>query len=231
MLMAFANVDGSFTVALYLPLEGDCSFASLSSESDLAALFERAFPDALHHMPQLTHEFFERPTTNLGTVRCRPWVVDGAVALLGDAAHALVPFYGQGANFGFEDCAALDACLDETGDDWSAALARYDGRRRADGDIMAALAVAHLDHLQHAIDSENARRRQDVEQRLHELHPDAFMPLYSMIAFTTLSYAEAVRRHQSQRPVVDRVLSLCAGSARTDDVDAVIHAVLAEQGA
>lgn len=228
MLMAFANIDGSFTVALYLPRDGERSFAALSSEADLAALFEESFPDALHHMPRLTDEFFTRPTATLGTVRCRPWVAGGAVALLGDAAHALVPFYGQGANFGFEDCAVLDRCLADAGDDWDAALARYDAGRRPDGEIIADLAVAHLEHLQQAIDSTERRRRQDVEQRMHELFPDAFTPLYSMIAFTTLSYAEASRRHRLQQPAVDRVLSLCAHDPGTD-VDAAIHAVLAEQ--
>ena len=230
MLMAFANIDGSFTVALHLPLEGESSFATLSSEGDLAALFARAFPDALHHMPQLATQFFTRPTTYLGTVRCHPWVADGVV-LVGDAAHAIVPFYGQGANFGFEDCVCLDDCLADAGPDWHAALARYNALRLPEGEVIADLAIAHLARLQQANESDADRRRQEVERRLHELFPDRFSPLYSMIAFTTLPYTEAVRRHARQQLLVERVLSLCASDAGAIDIDGAIQSVLEGQGA
>lgn len=231
MLMAFANIDGSFTVALHLPLEGECSFSTLSSEADLAALFARAFPDALHHMPQLATHFFTRPTAYLGTVRCRPWVAGDAVVLVGDAAHAVVPFYGQGANFGFEDCACLDDCLAGARSDWHAALARYNEQRLPEGEIIADLAIAHLEHLQQANEPDAYRRRQEIERRMHERCPDRFTPLYTMVAFTTLSYTEAVRRHALQQPLVERVLSLCANRSRAVDVDGAIHAVFEGRGA
>lgn len=208
MLIGFPNVDGSFTLALHLPFEGDPSFASVRDEAALRRLFEASFPDVLPRLPDLPERFFGIPETSMVTVCCAPWVRNGRVALVGDAAHAIVPSYGQGANCGFEDCAVLDRCLDATGGDWRAALERYERCRKPNADAIADLSLEHFRELQHLVADPRFLLRKAVERRINELFPDRYQPLYSMISFTDLSYVEALEIERCQRELVDRIVEI-----------------------
>ena len=222
MLIGFANLDGSFTLALHLPFEGEPSFASIRSGDDLRALFRRDFPDVLPLLRDLEHDFFAHPVSSMVTIRCSPWTVDGKVALIGDAAHAIVPSYGQGANCGFEDCSVLHDCLESSGGGWEAALAEFEGRRKAEAEAIADLALEHFEELQERLGDAEFLLRKRIELRIAELHPDRYASLYSMISFTGLSYVEARRKDLEQRAIVDRILA-------TPDIERALEAGQADQ--
>jgi len=224
MLIGFPNLDGSFTLALHLPYEGEPSFASVRGEPDLLAMFSRSFPDALAHIPNLVGDFFSRPVSSMLTVRCFPWI-RGHVALLGDAAHAIVPSYGQGANAGFEDCAVLDDSLERHGGDWDAALTDYQRKRKPNADVIADLALRHFHELCDQVGDPRFLLRKAVERRLDDLYPGRFTPLYSLVSFTGLSYMEALERSREQEGIVDRILEVAdlAENFAQGTVDTVIR--------
>jgi kynurenine 3-monooxygenase len=204
---AFPNRDKSFTCPLLLPYHGDDSYESLSTEGEVASLFSRLFPEALALIPDLARQFFARPPDSLLTIRCDPWSYGDKTLLLGDSAHAILPSYGQGANAAFEDCAALDQCLDECGAEWGAAFKEFEQRRRPSMDAMADLCVEHFRELSELIGDAAFRDRRAMERRIHELYPDLYEPLYSMVTFGSKSYAEAVRIERRQRAALDRLVS------------------------
>ncbi len=210
MLIGFANFDGSATLALHLPFEGEVSFASIRSEADLLALFARSFPDTLGRIPNLAGDFFGRPVSSMVTIRCNPWM-RGRVALIGDAAHAVVPSYGQGANCGFEDCAVLDACLDRHDGEWEPAVAAFERERKPNADAIADLSLQHFAEIRDRVGDRRFLLRKAVERRLEHLYPDRCRPLYSLVSFTTLTYVEALRRARFQDALVERILE--AGGA------------------
>ncbi|HZF12854.1 MAG TPA: NAD(P)/FAD-dependent oxidoreductase [Thermoanaerobaculia bacterium] len=225
MLIGFANFDGSTTLALHLPYEGsEPSFASIRSESDLLGLFARSFPDALPLLPQLVGNYFGRPVSSMLTVRCFPWV-RGKVALIGDAAHAIVPSYGQGANAGFEDCAVLDAALDRHAGDWEKALADYQRERKPNADLIAGLSLQHFSEIRDRLNDPRFLIRKAVERRLDEIYPGRFTSLYSLISFTGMSYVEALARTAKQEAIVDRILTVddLAERFAQGTMDAVLH--------
>jgi kynurenine 3-monooxygenase len=206
MLIGFANLDGSTTLALHLPFEGEPSFSSIRSEKDLLSLFTRSFPDTLDRIPNLTGDFFGRPVSSMVTIRCRPWV-RGRVALIGDAAHAIVPSYGQGANCGFEDCATLDACLERHGGDWERALAAFERERKPNSDAAADLSLQHFDEIRNRVGDRLFLMRKAIERRLELLYPDRCRSLYSLVSFTQVSYVEALRLARTQDLLVDGILA------------------------
>ncbi len=203
MMMAMANVDGSFTVTLYLSHEGPNSFAHLSSSADVQRFFQSTFPDAVALLPTLTTDFFAHPTGSLLTVRSWPWHA-GRIVLVGDACHAVVPFYGQGANAAFEDCLALAECLGQEGDA-SKAFATYAARRKPNVDALADLALTNFVEMRDHVASPAFRAKKRLERILHSLFPKWFVPLYPMISFSRIPYAEAAARAQRQDRVVHRV--------------------------
>ncbi|HXC06896.1 MAG TPA: NAD(P)/FAD-dependent oxidoreductase, partial [Bacteroidia bacterium] len=144
MMIALPNFDGSFTVTMFLPFEGEKSFSALKTKEQVQHFFETEFPDALDLMPGLLNDFFENPTSSLVTVKCWPWTFDNKLALIGDAAHAIVPFYGQGMNCGFEDCVVLDKLVGKHQENWPAILSEYQSLRKPDGDAIADLAIANF---------------------------------------------------------------------------------------
>ena len=208
MLIGFANRDGSFTLALHLPFEGETSFESIPDDASLVGLFERDFPDALPLLPDLVRDFHAHPTTPMVTVRCSPWSYQGHTLLMGDATHAIVPSYGQGVNCGFESCAALRRCLEEADGDWSEAFRAFEEQRRPEAEAIADLALEHFEELQVLVRDEDFLLRKRLERRIEELHPTTFSPLYSMISFTDMPYTEARRRDREQRPQVDALLAM-----------------------
>ena len=202
MMMAMANVDGSFTVTLYLGFEGPESFHWLRTPEEVSRFFARTFPDAVPLLPGLQQDFFANPTGSLVTIRTRPWHHEGAVALLGDAAHAIVPFFGQGANAAFEDCLALSSALTRYSGDCARAFPAYEADRRPNADAIADLAIANFQEMRDKVASPFFRLEKRAEVLLHRLFPDWFVPLYTMISFSRIPYAEARNRAARQRRAI-----------------------------
>lgn len=208
MLIGFPNRDGSFTLSLHLPFDGVVSFATIETPRDLVALFESSFPDVVPLVPNLIEDFFSRAETTMVTVRCAPWVWDDKVALVGDAAHAIVPSYGQGANCGFEDCSVLADCVRESKGDWRWALAEYQRRRKPNADAIAELALDHFHELRDLLGTPEFLLRKEIERWLEAAHPERYRSLYSLISFTQAPYAEALKLDKRQRGLVDRLMTI-----------------------
>ncbi|MEA2695144.1 MAG: kynurenine 3-monooxygenase [Acidobacteriota bacterium] len=229
MLIGFPNLDRSFTFSLHMPYTGEPSFASIRTREDLLALFRSAFPDALPLMPTLVEDFFGRPEAAMVTIRCLPWTFRDRVALIGDSAHAIVPSYGQGANSGFEDCSVLYDCLRASGT-WLAAFEEYEKQRLPNAEAIADLALEHFSELRDKVGDPEFLLRKEIERRINERYPDRYTPLYSLISFTNLPYAEAMRQDREQRSLVDRVLALPRIRERleSDEVWDLIDRLMAE---
>jgi kynurenine 3-monooxygenase len=202
MMMAMANLDASFTVTLYLAMEGDNSFRLLADRPAVHRFFEREFPDALPLMPTLLDDFLANPTGSMVTVRTYPWSVGGTAVLAGDAAHAIVPFYGQGANAGFEDCLTLVEEVARASGDLATAFVRYQAARKPNTDAIAELAIANFYEMRDHVASAAFLWKKRLEQLLHRLFPRWFVPLYPMISFSLIPYAEARARARSQARAV-----------------------------
>jgi kynurenine 3-monooxygenase len=198
MMIALPNPDRSFTCTLFWPNGGTSSFASLSSPAAIERHFRTHYPDVPPLAPNLVDDYQQNPVGRLGTVRCAPWQVDGRVALLGDAAHAIVPFYGQGANCAFEDCVELDRCLDETGDDWAAALPLFERRRRDNVEAIAQMALANFVEMRDKVASPVFRLGKRVEHALERALPGRYVSRYELVSFTTTPYAQVRRRVRRQ---------------------------------
>lgn len=191
MMIALPNPGGNFTCTLFLPWEGPLSFDSLKTPGDVQAFFNRDFGDAVPMMPDLTKDFFENPTGGLATFRCYPWV-KGKAALLGDSAHGVVPFYGQGMNCCFEDCIVLDEFIGEFNGDWPKVLDAYQKSRKPNADAIASLAVQNFMEMRDLVGTESFRHRKHVEHELTELYPDLFKSQYELVTFHTTPYSFAL---------------------------------------
>lgn len=216
MMIALPNPDGSFTVTLFLPFSGETGFEAMPDGPSVRRYFENWFPDTLPLMPELETEYFANPTSSLGTIKCYPWSAYGKTVLIGDAAHAVVPFYGQGMNCSFEDCRIFDACLDEFGDDWDRLLPDFQARRKPNADAIADLAVENFYEMRdHVADPVFIRKRQ-LETRLEARFPDYFSK-YSLVTFREdVPYALARELGNAQ----DRILmELCAIDCSLDTLD------------
>jgi kynurenine 3-monooxygenase len=206
MLIGFPNRSGHVTLSLLLPLSGPDSYASLRNESELQHFFRQNFDDVADLIPNLAQQFFEKAANSLLTIRCDPWTLGPHTLLIGDAAHAVLPSYGQGANAAFEDCAVLDRCLAEHAPDFPAAFRAFEAARRPSLDVMAALAVEHFSELCDLIADPKFLKRKAIEQRLHDLYPSLYRSLYSMVTFSTMPYAEALEIEFRQRALLDGLL-------------------------
>lgn len=207
MLIALPNADGSFTCTLFLPFEGEVSFEHLHNQADVKAFFQRYFPDALALMPTLETDFFANPTSSLITLQCSPWQWQNRMLLLGDAAHAIVPFYGQGMNAGFEDCTILDAMHDEYGGDWSKMIRDFAIRRKPDGDAIAELALRNFIEMRDLVADPMFLLRKKIAAALHEKHP-SFLPSYSLVTFSNTPYSAAIAEDDRQNAFFQKVLAL-----------------------
>ncbi|SCG65378.1 FAD-dependent oxidoreductase [Micromonospora halophytica] len=210
MMIALPNPDRSFTCTLFWPTHGTASFASLGSPAAIERHFATHYPDLLPLAPNLVDDYRHNPIGVLGTVRCAPWQVDGRVGLIGDAAHAIVPFYGQGANCAFEDVVELDRCLDDTGDDWSAALPLYQRRRQENAEAIARMALANFVEMRDRVASPVFQARKRIEHALERALPGRYVSQYELVSFSTTPYAEVRRRVRRQYRVLAAV---AAGTA------------------
>ncbi|HEY3430801.1 MAG TPA: NAD(P)/FAD-dependent oxidoreductase [Cyclobacteriaceae bacterium] len=206
MMIALPNPDGSFTCTLFFPFEGKTSFDKLKTDSDVSQFFSDTFPDALKLMPDLLEDYNSNPTSSLITVKCYPWVRNNTL-LIGDAAHAIVPFFGQGMNAGFEDCRILNELLDKHHDDWSAVLPAFQESRKPDTDAIAQLALDNFIEMRDLVADADFLLRKKIEAKLHELFPDKWIPLYSMVTFyDTTRYSHAYQTGQRQKKIMDEVM-------------------------
>ena len=207
MMIALPNPDGSFTCTLFWQFDGPRSFASTTTDEQVRRFFGEEFPDAVPLMPALLEDYRENPTGSLVTVRCAPWSYEDKVALVGDAAHAVVPFYGQGMNAAFEDCVVFDECLAGFPNDRRRAFHEYFVRRKENADALADLAVHNFIEMRDKTASRTFRAKKKLDHILEGLLPGRYLPLYTMVSFTRIPYAEAARRARFQDRVVYLTLS------------------------
>jgi kynurenine 3-monooxygenase len=207
MLIALPNADGTFTCTLFLPYEGEPSFEHLINANNVVDFFRRFFPDTLPLMPQLSEEFFANPTASLVTVQCNPWQWQNRILLMGDAAHAIVPFYGQGMNAGFEDCTILNQMCDEFNGDWTRTIPAFAKRRQPDGDAIAELAQRNFVEMRDLVGDPKFLLRKKIAAWLSEQHPD-FLPSYSLVTFTNTPYYIALKEDDRQNELFRRILAV-----------------------
>ncbi len=206
MLIALPNPDATFTCTLFLPSQGKQSFHELNSNDKIKRFFQEHFSDALPLMPTLLEDFRDNVTSSLVTIRCFPWVKNN-VFLIGDAAHGVVPFYGQGMNAGFEDCYVLNQLLDQHQDGWEKVLPHFQQLRKPDNDAIAQLALDNFVEMRDLVADENFLLRKKIEARLHDLFPQAWIPLYSMVTFQeNMRYSETLSIGQIQKKIMDEVM-------------------------
>jgi kynurenine 3-monooxygenase len=206
MMIALPNPDGSFTCTLFWEFEGPRSFAATKTDDDVRRFFGEEFPDAVPLMPNLLQDFKNNPTGSLVTLRCAPWFYHDKVCLVGDAAHAVVPFYGQGMNAAFEDCVVLDECLQEFQQDRQRAFAEYFERRKANADALADLALENFIEMRDKTASKIFRAKKKLDHFLEAALPGIYLPLYTMVTFTRIPYATAARRARIQNAIVYAVM-------------------------
>ena len=202
MMIALPNPDGSFTCTLFWEFEGPRSFATTKTDDEIRRFFDEEFPDAMPLMPSLLDDFKRNPTGSLVTIRSAPWFYENKVALVGDAAHAVVPFYGQGMNAAFEDCVVLDECLAEFPGDRQRAFAEYFARRKENADALADLAVQNFIEMRDKTASQTFRAKKKLDHLLEGLLPGIYLPLYTMVTFTRIPYSTAARRARLQNRIV-----------------------------
>lgn len=205
MMIALPNPDKSFTCTLFYPFTGKISFESLKKEQDVMAFFNQHFADAVPMMPTLIEDFFSNPTGSLVTVRCYPWV-KGRAALIGDACHAVVPFYGQGMNCAFEDCIVLDECIERHNGNLDAAFAEYQKLRKVNADAIADLAIQNFIEMRDLVADEEFMHYKKIEHDLCELHPDLFQSQYEMVTFTNVDYSVAKNKGAENTKLVKEII-------------------------
>lgn len=220
MMIALPNPDGNFTCTLFLPFEGEKSFAKLTTRDAVKKFFDEEFPTAVPLMPTLLDDFFANPTSSLVTVKCFPWTFDGRIALIGDAAHAIVPFYGQGMNCGFEDCVVLNQLIDKHKEQWPQVLEEFQQLRKPDGDAIADLAVANFIEMRDKTADPKFLLQKKIEARFSQKHPEKWIPLYSMVTYSPeIRYSVALREGLRQQAIMDSVMALPDIEQRWDSAE------------
>ncbi len=208
MLIALPNLDGSFTCTLFMPFEGENSFESLKERKDVEAFFEKNLPDTIDVIPKLAEDFFKNPTSTLVTMKCYPWTFEDKVALIGDACHAIVPFYGQGMNAGFEDITVLNEMIEKFGDDWSRIFLEYQKSRKPNTDAIAELSYRNFMEMSSKTADEKFLLQKKIEKHFSDKHPDKWIPLYSRVTFSHRPYAEALAIGDFQNSIMEEILKI-----------------------
>lgn len=209
MMIALPNIDGSFTCTLFFPFEGEASFATLDTKEKVKSFFEKTFTDAALLMPTLEADFFNNPTASLVTVKCFPWIREDKFALIGDAAHAMVPFFGQGMNSGFEDCSVLDSLIDKHHENWTAILAEYQTLRKPDGDAICDLALNNFVEMRDKVADPKFLLQKKIEAAFSKKYPDKWTPLYSQVTFSPeIRYSAALVNGQKQEAIMQQIMAM-----------------------
>ena len=222
MLIALPNLDGSYTCTLFIAydmkLAGENSLEYIDSKDKAQKFFAEMFPDALELMPDVADQYMSNPTGTLMTVKCHPWIAEDKIALLGDACHAIVPFFGQGMNAAFEDCTCLSDCIDKFGHDWKKVFSEYELLRKDNSDAIADLAIENFVEMRDLVADKRFQLKKKIESQLFKLFPDKFIPKYSMVTFYRIPYATALKRGKIQE-VILHILSEGISSESETDLD------------
>ena len=215
MQIALPNLDGSFTVTLFMPNEGPVSFSGIDNELSLRSFYEDKFADSLELLPKLAEDYFHNPTGNLMTVRCKPWFYNQQALVLGDAAHAIVPFHGQGMNCGFEDCVELMECLGASSS-WEDVFRSFELSRKPNCDAIADLAISNYLEMRHTVRDPKFHLKKHLAFKLEELYPESFIPQYSMVMFHRMPYMQAKHMGQLQEKILDQCVEGIEAADRLD---------------
>lgn len=207
MMIALANEGGSFTCTLFFPFEGNKSFESIKTDADVLSFFREIFPDAVDLMPDLIKDYFENPTSSLVTIKCAPWNYQDKILLMGDASHAIVPFYGQGMNSGFEDCTIFDEIFERNDQNWGLAFHEFSKQRKKDADAISDLALHNFIEMRDLVGDENFLLRKKIEKKIYSKYPDKWIPLYSQVTFSHIPYSEALANGKKQAKIMDCIMA------------------------
>ena len=220
MLIALPNLDGSYTCTLFLAydksLSGENSLEKLTTKEKVNKFFYENFADAAELMPDLTEEFFQNPTGSLITIKCYPWCAEGNTALLGDSAHAIVPFFGQGMNAAFEDCVYLNALIEKHGTNWPKVFSEYQQMRKPNADAIADLAQENFIEMRDLVAQPLFQLKKKIETELYKRYPVKFIPKYTMVTFLRIPYSVAQQRGKVQETILNE---LSTGITTTEKVD------------
>ncbi len=208
MFIAMPNLDGSFTCTLFLPFEGDISFEGIKNKKDATDFFNTYFPNVTDEIDNLTQDFFKNPTSALVTMKCYPWTYWDKVALIGDAAHAIVPFYGQGMNAGFEDIYILNTIIDKHGNDWEAIFKEYQESRKPDADAIAELSYRNFIEMSTKTADPKFILQKKIEKRFAEKYPDKWIPAYWRVTFSDRPYSEALAIGDAQEAIMKEIMQI-----------------------
>lgn len=231
MLIAMPNIDGSFTCTLFLPFEGEVSFEQLTTKKKAKAFFKQYFPQVRKEIENLTQDFFDNPTSAMVTMKCFPWTYWDKVALVGDSAHAVVPFFGQGMNAGFEDIDVLSELLDQYPDDWEKVFKEYEKSRKPNADAIAELSFRNFKEMSTKTADPLFLLQKKIERRFADAHPDLWIPAYSRVTFSNNSYKEALDEGDRQEGIMKRIMALPHIQDRWDsqEIEQKMLAFLEEQ--
>lgn len=206
MLIALPNFDGSFTCTLFMPFDDHTyCFNNLTSKEKVTHFFKEVFPDFYGLMPDVADTWNDHPLSSLAIVRCFPWT-SGKVALMGDAAHATVPFFGQGMNCGFEDCSVMYELMNEYKEDWNQIFKAYETLRKPNGDAVQDLSLQNYIVMRDRVNDPNFQLIQKIERRINLLYPDSYFPLYSMVSFTNIAYETALKKGNEQEQRIQNLI-------------------------
>ncbi|BDB52580.1 FAD-dependent oxidoreductase [Flavobacterium ammonificans] len=219
MLIALANLDGSFTCTLFMPFEGKNSFEELKDIQLVETFFAKNFPDSIDVIPKLTEDFFKNPTSTLVTMKCFPWTYEDKIALIGDACHAIVPFYGQGMNSGFEDISILNDMMQLYGNDWKTILSEYQLSRKPNADAIAELSYRNFMEMSSKTADEKFLLQKKIEKLFSDKYPDLWIPLYSRVTFSDRPYSEALAIGDAQNKIMESVLKMNDIESNWDSVE------------
>ncbi len=209
MMIALPNIDGSFTCTLFFPFDGDVSFAALDTKEKVRTFFGKTFADAVPLMPSLEEDFFNNPTAPLVTIKCFPWIREDKFALIGDAAHAMVPFFGQGMNCGFEDCSVLNSLIDKHDHHWPMILNEYQELRKPDGDAICDLALNNFAEMRDKVADPKFLLQKKIEAAFSKKYPDQWIPLYSQVTFSPqIRYSDALVNGQKQEAIMQQIMAI-----------------------
>lgn len=208
MLMALSNPDGSFTCTLFMPHEGENSFEQLKTENQLVEFFATHFPDTKEVIPNLVEDFFKNPTSFLVTMKCFPWTFENKVALIGDACHAIVPFYGHGMNAGFEDITILSEIMSKHGDDWEAIFEEYENSRKPNTDAIAELSYRNFLEMSSDTANDQFLLQKKIEKHFSDKFPEKWQPLYSRVTFSHQPYSEALKIGDRQNEIMQEIMQM-----------------------
>ena len=206
MLIALPNNDYSFTCTLFFPMMGPTSFETVKTKKNILDLFQSQFPDVIKLMPNLVEDFQKNPTGDLASVYCKPWNLGGKALLIGDAAHAVVPFFGQGMNASFQDCSTLENLMGQNENDWETIFNNFSSTQVENGHAIANMAIENYLEMRDHVNDPEYKKRRNVELKLERMFPGQFIPRYSMVSFHKIPYAEVYQQGEKQFKIISDVL-------------------------